>query len=139
MFRHVLVPLDFSRRNQASVTLASRLAAASKGRLTLLHVVQRIEGIPDAELRGFYGRLEKNAEAKMSRIAKRARKVAADVKTRIVVGNRIDEILHFAAREGVDLIVLSSHRVDLARPGEGWGTISYKVGILAKCPVLLVK
>jgi hypothetical protein len=40
---------------------------------------------------------------------------------------------------GVELIVLSSHRVDLQNPGAGWGTMSYKVGILSQCPVLIVK
>jgi len=39
----------------------------------------------------------------------------------------------------VDLIVLTSHKIDLAHPAEGWGTTSYKVGILCQCPVLLVK
>ena len=32
---------------------------------------------------------------------------------------------------------MSSHKVDAT--GRGWGTTSYKVGILCWCPVLLVK
>ena len=39
----------------------------------------------------------------------------------------------------VDLIILGSQKIDPARPGQGWGTTSYKVGILCRCPVLLVK
>jgi hypothetical protein len=38
----------------------------------------------------------------------------------------------------VDRIVLSSHRIDLQNPSAGWGTVSYKVGILSQCAVLLV-
>jgi universal stress protein A len=38
-----------------------------------------------------------------------------------------------------DLIVLASHPVNPAMLGRDWGTISYKVGILAQCAVLLVK
>ena len=34
---------------------------------------------------------------------------------------------------------MSSHKLPLRRGGENWGTISYKVGILSRCPVLLVK
>jgi hypothetical protein len=39
----------------------------------------------------------------------------------------------------VDFIVLASHRIALSRPGYGWSTLSYKIGVLAPCPVLLVK
>ena len=54
-------------------------------------------------------------------------------------GNRAPEIVRYAGEIGVDLIVLKSHRIDLENPSAGWGTVSYKVGILAQCPVLLVK
>jgi hypothetical protein len=40
---------------------------------------------------------------------------------------------------GIDLIVLNSHRIDLKNPGAGWGTWSYKIGILSQRPVLPVK
>ena len=49
------------------------------------------------------------------------------------------EIVKQAVANRVDLIVLTSHKIDLAHPAEGWGTTSYKVGILCQCPVLLVK
>lgn len=38
----------------------------------------------------------------------------------------------------VDLLVMGSHKVK-PRPGQGWGTTSYEVGILCQCPILLVK
>ena len=57
----------------------------------------------------------------------------------MVYGRRAEDIVNFAAANGVDLIVLASHRVNPSRVNRDWGTISYKVGILAQCPVLLVK
>ena len=54
-------------------------------------------------------------------------------------GNRAQEIVRYAMEAGVDLIVLTSHRIDLQDSSAGWGTVSYKVGILSQCPVLLVK
>jgi universal stress protein A len=55
-------------------------------------------------------------------------------------GNRVAEILRFAQENKIDLIVMSSHKLPVRRPTvESWGTISYKVGILSRCPVLLVK
>ena len=53
--------------------------------------------------------------------------------------NPAEEILRFAVDEEVDLIVLASHRLDPSKPGDGWSTLSYRIGILAPCPVLLVK
>jgi len=57
----------------------------------------------------------------------------------VIFGNRAPEIVRYAVEAGIDLIVLKSHRIDLQNPSAGWGTVSYKVGILAQCPVLLVK
>jgi nucleotide-binding universal stress UspA family protein len=57
----------------------------------------------------------------------------------VVFGHRAPEIVRYAAEVGADLIVLTSHRIDLQNPAAGWGTVSYKVGILAQGPVLLVK
>jgi universal stress protein A len=57
----------------------------------------------------------------------------------IIYGSRAPEIVRYAMETGVDLIVLTSHRIDPEDPAVGWGTVSYKVGILSQCPVLLVK
>ena len=51
----------------------------------------------------------------------------------------IQEILRFASEFGADLIVLSSHRFDPERAAASWGTISYKVGLVSPCPVLLMR
>jgi universal stress protein A len=49
------------------------------------------------------------------------------------------EIIRFTEEQAVDLVVLSSHPVGKDSGIEGWGTISYKVGMLCSCPVMLVK
>ena len=55
MFKHILVPLDLGR-NERSLRTARTLARQNGARVTLLHVIQRIEDIPAAELRRFYCR-----------------------------------------------------------------------------------
>ena len=57
----------------------------------------------------------------------------------VLFGRRVYEILTFAANHDVDLIILSSHKLDPENATEGWGTISFKVGVLSHCPVMLVK
>ena len=55
------------------------------------------------------------------------------------IGKRAEAVVLYAEEKGMDLIVLSSHKVDRDHPALGWGTISYRIAIVARCPVLLVK
>jgi universal stress protein A len=57
----------------------------------------------------------------------------------IVFGKRVKEIVQYAHSREIDLIILSSHTISMEDTSQGWGTISYKVGILSNCPVMLVK
>ena len=137
MFRRVLVPVDFTRKNVRAVKIAAKLATSRGAALTLLHVIERVDAGDDGALAGFYRGLEKNARTKMGALLASAGKVPAHAE--IVYGNRVDEVLRLAEENRTDLIVMGSHRVDRRHPGQNWGTISYKIGILARCPVLLVK
>lgn len=138
-FEHILVPVDLSTRNRRALSTALQLAQANGTRVTLLHVIQRIAHLPLAEVRGFYDELRKIAHGKLTRAGRRfaARKI--DVRAVVFVGTPAEEIVKYASANRVDLIVLASHKVHLSRSARGWGTTSYKVGILCRCPVLLVK
>jgi nucleotide-binding universal stress UspA family protein len=138
MFSHILVPLDLRTRSDAALGTALELAQQNRARVTLLHVIQRIEHLPATEVRGFYRRLEKVARKRMLVASRRFAAKKVDVRTSIVVGTPAQDIVANAAANDVDLIVLASHRVDVGRR-DGWGTTSYKVGVLCPCPVLLVK
>lgn len=139
MFRHILVPLDLSARHDAALKTALQLADQNRARVTLLHVIQRIEHVPEAELRSFYRRIEVAAGKKMAAAARRFAAKTIDVRPVVAMGAPAREIVEHAAANGVDLIVLGSHKIDLSRRAQGWGTTSYKVGVLCRCPVLLVK
>ena len=138
-FEHLLVPADLTERTEKALQLASKLAVSDTSRITLVQVIETIEGMRFDELRPFYRRLEKKAQTAMIRLARRVAKGGAQVESAVVYGRRAEEIVNFAAAHDVDLIVLASHRVNPSRLNRDWGTISYKVGILAQCPVLLVK
>jgi universal stress protein A len=62
-----------------------------------------------------------------------------EINKAIVYGKRAGEIVKFAQLNMVDLIVMSSHRLDLSDKEPNFGTISYKVGLMSSCPILLVK
>ncbi len=136
MFRRILVPVDFTAKNRRAVKTAARIAADRKASLTLLHVIERVDAGDPRGMAGFYARLETQARKKMAELVAAAAPVKASAE--ILYGNRVNEILRYASAEKMDLIVMSSHRLALQHPGEHWGTISHKIGILSRCPVLLV-
>jgi nucleotide-binding universal stress UspA family protein len=136
-FRHILVPTDLTERTEKALQLAEKLAVPDTSRITLLHVIATIDGLEFDELRPFYERLERKARAGMTELVRHADAMRAECA--VVYGRAHEEIVRFAAANDVDLIVLASHRVNPSMANRDWGTISYKVGILAQCPVLLVK
>jgi nucleotide-binding universal stress UspA family protein len=138
MFRRILVPVDFTPRNQRAVRVAARLASSAKAETTLLHVIERIDTDAPGSLTGFYQKLEKNARRKLAELLEEFPKKGLDARAEVLYGSRVNEILRFAGENRIDLIVMNSHKLPL-RGGENWGTISYKVGILSRCPVMLVK
>ena len=139
MFTHLLVPLDLSRRNGPAIATAVALAAQNRARVTLIHVIDRIEYVPAAELRRFYAGLERRAQQVLTRVARAFARKRIPIRAIVLTGDPSREIVRWAAANGVDLIVLNSHAIDPRRSGHGWGTTSYKVGLLCRCPVLLVK
>jgi universal stress protein A len=138
-FRHILVPTDLTVRTDKALQLAGELSAPAGGRVTLIHVIEEIPGLPLKEVTAFYHRLERKAQKAMDALTSRAHQQAADVSGIAVRGAVAEEIVSYAVGTQVDLIVLASHRVNPSLVGRDWGTLSYKVGILAQCPVLLVK
>ena len=139
MFKNILVPVDLSDRHHQALEIAARLAKESDGEVTLLHVIELIPGLHLDEERDFYQRLERVAVDHLRQLGRYLEEHHVPRREEIIYGNRAAEIVRYAMDRGVDLIVLSSHRIDPEDLTAGWGTVSYKVGILSQCPVLLVK
>ncbi len=139
MFRKILVPVDLTDTHARSIQIAGDLALAGEGEVTLIHAIELIAGVDMEEEKEFYDRLEQSARQHMERLGKDlgARKVSW--KSKVVYGPRAQEIVSYVGEAESDLILLTSHRIDLEAPGSGWGSLSYKIGILSPCPVLLVK
>jgi nucleotide-binding universal stress UspA family protein len=137
MFKRILVPVDFTPKNRRALRLAVEMARPERATITLLHVIERIELVPDAELRGFYQKLEGLARRQLAAMAASLAKRGCTVRQRTLRGSRVAEIVKSAA--SMDLVMLASHRVSPRRLPRGWDTLSYRVAVLAPCPVLLVK
>jgi nucleotide-binding universal stress UspA family protein len=137
MFQRVVVPVDLTPRNAKAVDVARRLVGDG-GSVVLLHVIETLD-LPFEELEDFYRKLEEKAMETMAEMAGPLRDAGVPFDQNVRYGDRAEEIVAFSREDGADLVLLTSHRVDLESPGSSWTTLSYKVAILAQCPVLLLK
>jgi nucleotide-binding universal stress UspA family protein len=149
MLRSILVAIDGSSHAHAALDLACELAVATGAHLTLLNVMTATGSarVPP-ELQEF-ARLEHVhiTEAEVLRsvsdeILANAREQAAakgqvDVETVSERGDPAGRIVEYATSHGMDMIVMGRRGLgDLA--GLLLGSVSHKVGHLARCPCLTV-
>jgi nucleotide-binding universal stress UspA family protein len=140
MFRKILVPVDFTEKNEAALDSAVQIAGASDGgEITLLHVIEIIEHIDFNEMSEFYRGLETRASARLFALEERLKEKKVNVRHEVLFGKRAETIVRYAEERAADLMILSSHKVDRDHPALGLGTLSYAIAIVARCPVLLVK
>lgn len=139
MFKKILVPVDLSNRHQQAITAAKQLAQQSGGQIELLHVIEVMAGLSLDEEREFYHRLERKARTHLSRLVNEHKGDRVAWRCEIRFGSRGPEIVRHAAENEMDLIILTSPKLDPSKPDVGWGSLSYKIGLMAMCPILLVK
>ncbi len=141
-FQHILIPLDFTPKNQAALEVGFETAVREPASVTLLHVVETIHGEneqPDDEVKLFYERLESRAKSELESRAQRFAEAGVRVAQRVRFGSRAAEIVRFAGEHAIDLIIMSSHAIDRLHPATSLATVSYQVSVLCQCPILLVK
>ena len=139
MFNNILVPTDLSEKSEKALDIALQMSTTDDHRIYLLHVIETLQSDEDDEFESFYEKLADRALRKMDAMIKKYEERTDIIDSEIAYGNRSIEIIRFAQEYHIDLIVLGSHRIETIEPSDGWATISYKVGILSPCPVLLVK
>ncbi len=138
-FQHILVPLNFSEQNELALDVVHDFAKITDITLSLLHVIEPINSSDDLEVTEFLNQLGESAAASLQEMKSRFADVTAEVSCENRIGKRTEEIVKFADENNVDLIVLSSHRVEQRGPASQVASLSYQIGILANCSVLLVK
>jgi nucleotide-binding universal stress UspA family protein len=141
MFRKILLPVDFTEKNEAALTSALEIAGRSEmgSEVTLLHVIETIEHLEPGEMADFYRSLETRATARLFTLQDRFKEAGATVRQELIIGPRAETIVRYAEDREMDLVILSSHKVDRDHPALGFGTLSYRIAIVVRCPVLLVK
>lgn len=139
MYERIIVPADLTDGNGPAVEVAGRVVAKETGTVYLLHVIETIPGFAIEEERDFYGKLEKSATEHLEKLGEILTQSGVRWRAEVAYGPRAKTILDEARKLDADLIIIQSHRLDRDRPQQGWGTLSFQVGILSDRPVLLVK
>ena len=136
MFRRILVPTDLTDASRSALDKALALASPDGAQVLLLHVVERIPNLEDAELRTFYNQLERDAKARLRTLAAGAHVSGkVEIVEEVLFGRRAEEIVRVSEDENCDLVILQHATTDTPL----LGSISYKVTVLAPCSVLLLK
>jgi nucleotide-binding universal stress UspA family protein len=128
MFRHILVPTDFSETSDAALDYGLELAARFNAQLHLLHVIDAPAVLPAG--------LFDDVKAKLARRAARGQRCA--VTTEVITGTSARTIVCYARARSMDLIVMGTH----GRSGMAhllMGSVAEKVVRDAPCPVLTVR
>lgn len=109
MYRNILVPVAGDHGGTTREALAAaRILADEGGKITALTVVEAIPGYVAAELPG--GILDKSKEAALESLRGL---VGGDIEAVVLTGHAARTINDYAADNGVDCIVIASHRPGL--------------------------
>ncbi|HEY8432441.1 MAG TPA: universal stress protein [Sandaracinaceae bacterium] len=143
--QNILVPTDFSKAAEHGIRKAAQIARATGAKVTVCHVLDPSPMAPYATRGSTSAQLqmEQDVEQAVHRaLSDVVREHFADVpkaKTALIVStNAAEGITHYAEKEDVDLIVLSTHgRTGLAHLLIG--SVAEKVVRHAPCPVLTVR
>jgi len=139
LFENILVATDGSERNTTAVQEAVRIAAGSGAVLHAVYVLDAATyetASADVVMGDTFRVIQAEAEDALAKVRSLAGNI--EVKTRVLEGKPAKEIVHFAATENIDLIVIGTQgkkgieRLLL-------GSVAETVIRLAACRVLVVK
>ena len=138
MYKNVLVPVDLEHKDQASTMIQTALAIAGASiQLTLLFVMPEIPASAALHIpAGTFEKGKADAEAELRQLAE-AHNVLETTKVITEVGRPHHEILEYADRNGVDLIVIASHKPILS--DYLLGSVAASVVRHAKCSVHVIR
>jgi nucleotide-binding universal stress UspA family protein len=144
MYKKILAPLDGSKFSECSL---DHVTAVAKGcqvpDVVLLHVLESYEryagytGISQEALGEIRKEFQAQTEDHMAKVADKLKKKGVNAKTAIVEGKPADEILNYAEKNHVDLIIMSTHG-NSGFTRWAFGSVADKVIRHSPVPVLVI-
>jgi nucleotide-binding universal stress UspA family protein len=152
MYRKIVAPLDGSKLAECALPHLEELANSLKpDEVVLISVTERITGQTRApEIRELahtsgvapvsveVGKLQRQAERYLGRIAQQLQSKGIKVRTEVLLGSPAEEIVRYAEENAVALIVMASH----GRSGPSrwaFGSVADRVCRASRIPVLMIR
>jgi len=138
MYEKILVPLDGSDLAEVALPYAEELAGRLGSEINLLHVSESTEA-PYQRMHKFYiERTAETAKEGAEKYIERSEGKVIKVEPTMLVGNPAEEIVEYASKENIGLIVMATHgRSGISR----WalGSVADKVVRATERPVGLIR
>ena len=137
-FKRILIGYDGSAQAEKAIESALALAQSLDAKVLVFAVARPPEPATMVELDAMLDDAREHFEEHFKRIVQRAKELGVELETDIAVGHPVEQIVHRAESEHVDLIVLG-------RRGKSRfekmlvGSTAEKVLRYAHCPVMVVK
>ncbi|WP_421077025.1 universal stress protein [Methanothermococcus sp. Ax23] len=141
IYKKILIPTDSSEVSMEAAKHALEIAKAMNSRVYAVYVVDIVPfiGLPTEGLwESMKEILEEEGKEALKKIEDKAKEMGVDIKSEILEGSPAKEIVDYAERKKVDLIVMGT----TGKTGLDkllLGSVAEKVSKGAHCPVLLVK
>ena len=141
-FKKVLFPVDLSEVSQKIVPFVAIVAKKFKSEIHLLFVARKFGYYSDVyveagNIRDFESELVKGAEIKIDEFAKTYLKEYPDCKSKVILGDAVEEILAYIKDERIDLVIMGTHgRKGLDRIL--FGSVAERVIKMSPVPVMSV-
>jgi nucleotide-binding universal stress UspA family protein len=137
-FKRVLIGFDGSSQSEKATEIGLSLAQSLDSRVLLFAVARPPEPATMVELSAMLDDAREHFQEKFRKVAQRAKDLEVELETDIVVGHPVEQIVHRAEADRVDLIVLG--RRGMSRFEKMIvGSTSEKVLRYAHCPVMVVR
>jgi nucleotide-binding universal stress UspA family protein len=137
-FKKILIGFDGSAQSERATETGLALAQSLDAKVLLFAVARPPEPATMVEVDAMLDDAREHFEVQFRKIVERAKAIDVVLETAVAVGHPVEQIVHRAEIEGVDLIVLGR------RGKSRWekmlvGSTAEKVLRYAHCPVLVVR
>ena len=142
----ILIPIDGSSHSKKALEFAADLALRYDAKLCILHVLHNAPGSDTLSLGAASVTIEasqENLDRAAHDLLESAKKLATglgcgDVQTIARGGHPTQQIIGYARKNGIDVIVLGSRGLSDIK-GLWLGSVSHQVNNLAQCTVITVR
>jgi nucleotide-binding universal stress UspA family protein len=137
-FKNILIGYDGSAQGEKATETALELARSLDAKVLLFAVARPPEPATMVEVDAMLDDAREHFEEQFKKIVERAKSLDVELQTDIAVGHPVEQIVHRAETDHVDLIVLGR------RGKSRWekmlvGSTAEKVLRYAHCPVMVVR